>query len=59
MDTSRWKMFKDRFSKGARFDLYFLIGEKNGNLNNFSVMTTDKWTEEKKITFLRNLYIKD
>jgi hypothetical protein len=46
-------------TNGAKFDIYFLIGEKNGNVNNFSVMTTDKWTEDKKVGFLKGLYIKD
>ena len=31
----------------AKFDIYFLIGEKNGNVQNLSVMTTDKWNEDK------------
>jgi hypothetical protein len=39
------------------FDTYFLLGEKNGNSNSFSISITDKWTEEEKITFLRNLFL--
>ena len=35
---------------------FFLIREKNGNVSNFSVNYTDKWTEDEKIRFLKNLY---
>lgn len=47
------------FAKGAKFDTYFLVGEQNGNVSNFSVMTTDKWTEGEKTMFLKGLYIKN
>ena len=43
----------------GKFDSYFLIGEKNGFVKNFSIMITDNWTEEQKINFLKSLYIKD
>ena len=43
----------------SSFDTYFLIGEKNGNVNNFSVTKTDKWTEDFKIDFLKGLYEKE
>jgi hypothetical protein len=46
-------------TNGAKFDTYFLIGEKNGNVNSLSIMTTDKWTEDKKTEFLKKIYIKD
>lgn len=46
-------------SNGAKIDIYFLIGEKNGNVQNFSVMTNDKWNEDKKIAFLKGLYMKN
>jgi hypothetical protein len=46
-------------TNGANFDTYFLVGEKNGNVNNLSIMTTDKWTEDKKVEFLKGLYIKN
>jgi len=46
-------------TNGAKFDTYFLVGEKNGNVNNLSIMTTDKWTEDKKTDFLKRLYIKE
>ncbi len=42
------------FGKG--FDTYILIGEKNGNASNFSIQATDKWTEGKKIQFLKSLF---
>jgi len=44
---------------GADFSTYFLVGDKNGNVNNLSVMTTAKWTEDKKIEFLKGLYLTD
>jgi len=40
-----------------KFDTYFLVGENNGIVNNFSVMITDKWTEKYKIDFLKKLYV--
>ena len=46
-------------ANGATFDTYFLVGEKNSNVNSLSIMTTDKWTEYTKIEFLKGLYIKD
>lgn len=46
-------------TNGEKFDTYFLIGEKNGNVQNLSVMTTDKWTEDKKVAFLKGIFIKD
>jgi hypothetical protein len=44
---------------GAKFDTYFLVGEKSGNVHNLSIMITDKWTKDQKITFLKGLYIKE
>lgn len=38
------------------FNTYFLVGEKSGNVSNFSISYTDKWTENEKIEFLRKLY---
>jgi hypothetical protein len=46
-------------TNGVKIDTYFLIGEKNGNVNNLSVMITDKWNEDKKKEFLKKLFIKD
>ena len=42
------------FGKG--FDTVLLFGEKNGFASNFSVHITDKWTEEQKVDFLKNLF---
>jgi hypothetical protein len=39
------------------FNTYFLIGEKNGNTSNFSISDTDKWNENEKIRFLKNLFL--
>jgi hypothetical protein len=41
----------------GEFDTYFLIGEKNGNTSNFSISDTDKWTENEKVDFLKNLFL--
>lgn len=41
----------------GEFDTYFLIGEKNGNISNFSISDTDKWTESEKTNFLKNIYL--
>jgi len=41
----------------GEFDTYFLIGEKNGNISNFSISDTDKWTESEKTIFLKNIYL--
>jgi len=40
-----------------KFDTYFLIGEKNKNARNFSITYTDKWTEQKKVDFLKSLFL--
>jgi len=42
--------------ENGKFDTYFLIGEKNGNISNFSISSTDKWTEGDKINFLKKLF---
>lgn len=39
-------------------DTYFLIGEKNGNVANISISTTDKWSESQKVEFLKSVYLK-
>jgi len=41
----------------SKLDTYFLIGEKNGNISNFSISDTDKWTESEKTKFLKNLFL--
>jgi hypothetical protein len=41
----------------GEFDTYFLIGEKNGNISNFSISDTDKWTESEKTIFLKNIFL--
>jgi hypothetical protein len=42
----------------GKIDTYFLIGERRGNTNNLSISYTDKWSESKKIEFLRDLFVK-
>lgn len=43
--------------ENSNFDTYFLIGEKNGNTSNFSISITDKWSKNKKIDFLKKIFI--
>ena len=50
-----YRIFGD-IEKG-RFDTHFLIGEKNGNTSNFSISNNDNWTANKKIEFLRKLFL--
>ena len=44
-------------TRQSKFDTYFLIGEKNRNVSNFSITYTDKWTEQKKVEFLKSLFL--
>ncbi len=44
---------------GGKFDTYYLICERNGNVKSFSIMITDKWAESKKIEFLKELNNQD
>ena len=41
----------------GEFDTYFLVGERNGFVSNYSIMDTDKWTEKYKIAFLKRLFL--
>ena len=41
------------FGGNKNIDTYFLLGEKNGFVTNFSIMNTDKWNEKYKIDFLK------
>ena len=43
---------------GQKYDTYFLFGERDGRVCNYSVNITDKWTEDEKIKFLKGIYIK-
>ena len=40
---------------GAKVNMYFLLGEKNGNVSYFSLSRAEKWTEERRLEFLRGL----
>ena len=42
---------------GQDFDTYFLIGERNGRVSNYSVNATDKWTVDEKVQFLKSIYL--
>ena len=54
-DTANQYIIYRFYSKTA--NTYFLVGVKsNGNVSNYSINHTDKWTEEKKLLFLKNLY---
>jgi hypothetical protein len=58
-DTTRHFMVYNVFGRenGVNFDTYFLIGEKNGNVSNFSVSITPKWAKSQKIAFLKSLFV--
>lgn len=49
-----WRL--NGFINGEEIDNYFLFGEKNCFVSNYSVLETDKWTVKEKIEFLKNLY---
>ena len=38
---------------------YFLIGERNGHVSNYSVQATDRWSDQERIDFLKKLYLQD
>jgi hypothetical protein len=43
---------------GEKVNSYFLIGvNSNGNVSNFSVAHSNKWTEDEKVVFLKNLFL--
>ena len=52
-----WRAFGQQ--NGANFDTYFLFGEKNGYVSNYSITMTDKWTKDEKIKFLKEMYLKN
>lgn len=56
--TNKYMIYRiyGQIEKG-NFDTYFLIGEKNGNISNYSISSTDKWTEVEKLNFLINLFL--
>ena len=39
----------------GKFDTFWLVSEKNGNITNISISDTDKWTEIEKLTFMKSL----
>jgi hypothetical protein len=43
--------------KKDELDTYFLIGERNGSINNFSITKSDKWTEDESIDFLKRIFL--
>ena len=40
---------------GTKVNMYFLLGEKNGDVSYFSLSRAEKWTEERRLEFLRGL----
>lgn len=46
-----WRLF------GQQYDTYFLVGERNGHVSNYSISITDKWTVDQKIQFLKSIYL--
>jgi hypothetical protein len=47
-----YRFFKDK----TTINTYFLVAESNGNYSNFSIFNNNKWSHEKKITFLTELF---
>ncbi len=43
--------------ESVNLDTYFLIGEHKGFTSNFSISNTDKWNENEKVSFLKNLFV--
>lgn len=39
------------------FDTYFLVGEKKGNVSNFSISNCGEWAEGERTKFLKNLFL--
>lgn len=52
-----YRLFGD-IEKGT-FDTFFLVGEKMGNVSNFSMTNDKKWTENQIIDFLKQLFLSD
>ena len=41
----------------ANFDTYFLVGEKKGDIANFSISSVKTWEENEKLSFLKTLFL--
>ena len=50
-----WRAFGE--NNNIYWDVYFLFGEKNGFARSCSILTTDKWTMEQKVEFLKEIYL--
>jgi hypothetical protein len=50
-----WRAFKTQ--NDGSFDTYFLLGEKNGVANNFSISITLKLSRVEKIELLKKMYL--
>ena len=50
-----WRLWGN--NKGLEINSYYLFGYKNCSVHNFYV-STDKWTQEQKVQFLQDLYLK-
>ena len=50
-----WSVFGE--SNNNYWNTYFLFGEKNGFVNNFSIIKTNKWTKEEKNAILKEMYL--
>jgi hypothetical protein len=50
-----WRIYG--YYNNSHWDTYFLIGEKRGFANNYSIMDTDMWTIDQKIKFLKEIYL--
>ncbi len=50
-----WRLFGT--FRNEPLDNYFLFGENNCMVSNFSILKTNKWSREQKTKFLRNLFL--
>ena len=50
-----YKIYGERDEK--EYDTYFLVGEKNRSVSVYSIASTNKWTENEKILFLKDLFL--
>jgi hypothetical protein len=50
-----WRVYGEY--NNSNWDTYFLFGEKKGFANSYAIMSTDKWTIERKLDFLKEIYL--
>ena len=50
-----WRVYGEK--NGGEFNVYMLFGENNCRVSSYSVQTSTKWPKEKKVSFLKELYL--